>query len=48
MEGIITKTRKNRISKRQRVECFMSALPSFLKAAEKYKPINKKPDGARD
>lgn len=32
----ITKTRKNRISVRQRTACFLEALPEFLEAAKKY------------
>ena len=35
------KTRKNNISKRQRISCFQDALPDFLKASEKYKPAIK-------
>ncbi len=33
-----SRTVKNRIGKRQRMECFLNALPDFLKASEKYKP----------
>ncbi len=33
------KTRRNRISKRQRITCFLEALPDFKKSAEKYKRI---------
>ena len=36
MSELITKTRKNRISKKQRTECFLAALGSFLVEAKKY------------
>lgn len=32
----IQKTRKNRISKKAGIECFRSALPSFLAAQKEY------------
>lgn len=33
------RTRKNNISKTLRIQCFLAALPDFLKEAEKRKPV---------
>lgn len=39
-----SRTKKNRISKRQRIDCFRAALGDLLKGARKYqhnKPVKK-------
>lgn len=42
-----SRTKKNRISKRQRIECFRAALGDFIKASRKYqhnRPVKKEED----
>ena len=34
--NLLAQTRRNRISKRQRVDCFRAALPDFWRDSKKY------------